>query len=412
MRESTKKLLISILCLFFAPILFGQKESDKLRNEQKQLQKRIEETRKLLNDARNNQRLTMAELGIINQQIAYRAELIGSFQQQVRDLNSRIEENRGMIQSLRDDHNRLISQYRNMILAAYRNKSRSGNLMFVFSSDSFNQAYMRLKYTQKIVEYRKRQIHLIEYTQAELLEHEEKLNKLLAEKQSLIGNTNKEREQYDRDRQNQQKILAELQKNEGKLKKDLQQQEEKKQQLDMAIKKAIQKEIEEEQRRQAAEAAKTGKKEPGLTPEAQLAAKNFEANKGRLPWPVERGEVTLGFGQVAHPVVKGVIINSNGIDITTPLGAGVRAIFEGEVASVMVIPGAGKAVMISHGSYRTVYANLKETYVQKGDKVGTKQSIGVLLPSEEGNNSVCHLEIWKITGTKSAPQNPMGWIYR
>jgi murein DD-endopeptidase MepM/ murein hydrolase activator NlpD len=107
-----------------------------------------------------------------------------------------------------------------------------------------------------------------------------------------------------------------------------------------------------------------------------------------------------------------VVINSNGLDITTPLNATVRVIFDGEVSSVLVIPGAGKAVMVSHGNYRTVYANLKETYVQKGDKVSTKQNIGMLLPSEEGGNSVCHFEIWKITGTKSAPQNPMGWIYR
>lgn len=412
MNELIKLLKLIILpALIWAPVT-AQKQSDKLRNEQKQLQKRIEETRKMLNDSRNTQRLTMAELGIINQQIAYRSELIGSYTQQVRDLNMRIEENKGMIQALREDNKRLVMQYRNMIVAAYKNKHRSSGMMFVFSANSVNQAYMRVKYMQKVVEYRKRQIQLIEITEKELISKEEKLKKLVAEKQELVGAVNKEKETYDGDRKKQQQMLSELQKQEGKLKKDLQEQEEKKRQIDMAIKKAIQKEIEDEQARQAKAAAQAGKKELSMTPEAQLAAKNFEANKGRLPWPVERGEITTGFGSVAHPVVKGVIINSNGLDITTPLGASVRAIYEGEVSSVLVIPGAGKAVMISHGNYRTVYANLKETHVQKGDKVSTKQSVGILLPSEEGGNSVCHFEIWKITGTKSAPQNPMGWIYR
>lgn len=412
MKKLTKLLLyIALICII--PISsFGQKESDKLKNQQKELQKRIENTRKMLNEAKNNQRITMAELGILNQQIAYRDELINSFQQQIRNYNRKIEEAKGMIVSLEEDQKKLIHQYRSMIYAAYKNRHKHTNMMFVFSSSTFSQAWMRVKYMQKIAAFRKRQVDLIQQTVLDIAKRQELLGKYIAEKQSAAQTTEQEKHSFDSDKKKQQEMLGSLKKQESKLKQDLAQQEEKKRKLDLAIKNAIQKEIEAEQKRQAELAAKSGKKEVGLTPEAKLAEKNFEANKGILPWPVERGEISVGFGRVEHPVVKGVVINSNGWDITTPKGSAVRAVYEGEVSSILVIPGAGKAVMISHGNYRTVYANLQDVSVSKGDKISTKQVIGKLLPAEEGNNSTCHFEVWKISGTKSAAQNPSGWLHR
>jgi septal ring factor EnvC (AmiA/AmiB activator) len=402
MSASIKYLLFSVLLLYLAPVQ-AQKESDKLKKQQKELQKRIDNTKKMLGDAQNNQRLTLTELGIVNQQIAYREELLSTYERQIRALNRKIEENKGMIQALQEDTKRLLAQYRTMIVAAYKNRHKHNNLLFIFSSASFNQAYLRIKFMQKVVEYRRRQVEVIRRTQKELARKEEQMRQQITEKNTISSQTAQEREKFNADKRKQQDMLADLKKKESNLRKDLQDAESKKKQLDLAIRKAIEKEI-----------AETTKKNTNLemTPEAKLAAKNFEANKGRLPWPVERGEITGSFGQVPHPVVKGVIINNNGIDITAPKEASVRAIYEGEVSSILVIPGAGKAVMISHGNYRTVYANLQDVSVQKGDKVDTKQRIGTLLPGDSGSNSVCHFEIWKITGTKSAPQNPGGWIYR
>lgn len=396
-------IVFSFLIVSGAGISHGQKESDKLRKQQQELKERISNTKKLLGDTRNNQRITVAELGIINQQIAYREELISTYERQVRSLNLKIEENKSVIESLREDKKRLLAQYQSMIAAAYKNRNKNNPLFFVFSANSFNQAYLRVKYMQKITAYRKRQVEMIQITVNELQRKEQQLVEQIEQKKSLANETSKERQTYDHDKRKQQNMLSELRKQEDKLRKQLQDQEEKKRQLDVAIRKAIEKEI-------AAAAKKNNTYE--ATPEAKLAAKNFEANKGRLPWPVERGEITGRYGNVPHPVVKGVIINNNGIDITTTAGASARAIFEGTVSSILVIPGAGKAVMISHGTYRTVYANMKEVYVNKGDQVTTKQILGTLLPAEIANNSVCHFEIWKISGSKSSSQNPEGWIYR
>ena len=147
-----------------------------------------------------------------------------------------------------------------------------------------------------------------------------------------------------------------------------------------------------------------------LTPEARELSADFEKNKGKLPWPVERGVITSGFGKQPHPVLPGIIIENNGIDITTEKGASVRALFRGEVSSVIVIPGAGKAVVVSHGAYRTVYSNLREASVAKGDKVETKQPIGTVMT--EDNSSTAHIELWKITSDGVIKVDPAVWLFR
>ncbi len=147
-----------------------------------------------------------------------------------------------------------------------------------------------------------------------------------------------------------------------------------------------------------------------LTPEAKELNTDFEKNKGKLPWPVEKGVITSRFGKQAHPVLKGIVIENNGIDITTEKNASVRALFRGEVSSVIVIPGAGKAVIVSHGAYRTVYSNLRETSVSKGQKVETKGTVGTVLTDDNG--SVAHVEIWKITAEGLVKVDPGPWLFR
>jgi murein DD-endopeptidase MepM/ murein hydrolase activator NlpD len=154
----------------------------------------------------------------------------------------------------------------------------------------------------------------------------------------------------------------------------------------------------------------TAKLEVTLTPEAKELNADFEKNKGKLPWPVEKGVITSRYGKQPHPVLPGIVIENNGIDITTEKGAGVRAVFRGEVSSVIVIPGAGKAVIVSHGAYRTVYSNLRDVSVVKGQKVETKQVVGTVLTDDNG--SVAHIEIWKITSEGLVKVDPALWIYR
>ena len=139
-------------------------------------------------------------------------------------------------------------------------------------------------------------------------------------------------------------------------------------------------------------------------------SKNFEGNRGKLPWPVDKGSVTEKFGKNAHPTLKNVTTNNRGIDISTPKKAHVTSVFEGEVTSVLSIPGAGKVVIIKHGDYRTVYSKLQDTYVKAGDKVNTKDVIGSLLTKPGQSMSVVHFEIHKVNGSTVTCLNPSLWV--
>jgi len=129
-----------------------------------------------------------------------------------------------------------------------------------------------------------------------------------------------------------------------------------------------------------------------------------------LPWPVDKGSVTEKFGKNPHPTLKNVTTNNRGIDISSPKNAQVRSVFEGEVTSVLNIPGAGKVVIIKHGNYRTVYSNLQDTYVKTGQKVSTKKVIGSLLSKSGQSMSVVHFEIHKVSGSNVTCLNPSLWV--
>ena len=146
------------------------------------------------------------------------------------------------------------------------------------------------------------------------------------------------------------------------------------------------------------------------TKESMAMSKNFEENKGRLPWPVDKGSLTEGFGRNPHPTLDNVYTNNNGIDISSPKNSNVRCVFDGEVSSVLNIPGAGKVVIVKHGNYRTVYSNLLETYVKVGSKVSTKQSIGNLMTNDSGSVSVIHFEIHHVNGLSTQCLNPSLWV--
>jgi septal ring factor EnvC (AmiA/AmiB activator) len=200
-------------------------------------------------------------------------------------------------------------------------------------------------------------------------------------------------------------VLSGLQKEEGRLKEQMRKQEKQRHDLDAAIRKAIETELKASRRLPAPPKARS--RSP---PEARELSADFEKNKSKLPWPVEKGVITSRFGRQPHPVLKGITIDNSGIDISTEKNATVRAVFRGEVSSVIVIPGAGKAVIVSHGAYRSVYSNLREVGVNKGQKVETKQSVGTVMTTDEGN--VAHLELWKITADGMVKVDPAQWLFR
>ncbi|HNK85977.1 MAG TPA: peptidoglycan DD-metalloendopeptidase family protein, partial [Flavobacteriales bacterium] len=253
-------------------------------------------------------------------------------------------------------------------------------------------------------------------TQASLERRADDLKNRRTEKVSLLNEQVSEREKLSADRGAHESTLSGLRRQEDKLRGTLREQKSRRERIAIEIKRAIEAEVRKSAKpakggTTSGGAASSGKLELSLTPEARELGSDFEKNKGKLPWPVAKGTITEGYGEHDHPVLRGVKTYNNGIDITCEKGAPVRAIFRGEVSSVIVIPGAGKAVVISHGAYRTVYSNLRESSVSKGQKVDTKQTVGTVLTNEDG--STAHIEIWKITAAGDLVKvDPGQWIYR
>lgn len=410
-------------------------DTNKLKQKEKELQKKIENTKNLIKLTRNSEQLTIAEIAILNNQIAYREQLLANITFQMRKLEEEIEATKLQIIQIENSLNVLKAEYIKMLQYAYKTRHNEYDILYILSSESYSEAYYRMKYIEQYADYRIKQVEKIKQTQALLNTKIEELNKTKEEKKIVAENQEKEKENYVKDKDTQQQTLTKLKQNEQSLKAQLVEAEKQKAKIANDIKKAIEaailaekKKAEAAAKKKAEEAAKEAAKNPNKTnnkvttptknvsltetPESQALSKTFALNKGKLPWPVEKGEVTSSYGRRPHSELQGIEVNENGIGITTTKGATVRAVFDGEVSSVLVFSGAGKVVIISHGSYKSVYGNLQEVFVSKGDKVKTKQSIGKLMPSDNGTVSEAHLEIWKTVGSVPSTENPALWIFK
>lgn len=387
------------------PVIGFSQGTKKLKKQEAALKKKIANTKNLIQQTRKTEQLTMTELAIINHQIAYRESLMDNINYQMKRLDDDLISAQKEIQLLENDLKQLKGEYAKMLQYAFKNREEDYKMIYVFSAKSYTEAYHRLKYIEQYKDFRQKQVERIKKAKTALELKVEEIEVLKTDKQQLAIVQAEEKNLFLKDKEAQQSSLKKLQANEAQLKAQLQKQQAKQQQIAKAIRKAIEAEI-------AAEAKKNKTKGFVSTPETSALSKTFATNKGRLPWPVFKGEITGRYGKHEHPTVKNTFVDNNGIDITTEKGASVRAVFGGKVSSVLVIPGAGKVVMVSHGSYRTVYSNLQEVYVKKGDAISIKQKLGKLLPASSGNVSEAHFEIWYITSSGMKSQNPSLWIYR
>lgn len=400
-------LVLALLPLFLAAQ--GRKDLEKKRDA---LDKQIKATSSLISQAQKEQRSTQQQLQLLEAQIRQRQELINTMNSEVFRVDQEIQETQDVVRSLEGDLTKLKEEYARMVQYAYMNRSAYDRLSYIFAAESFAQAFKRSRYLDQLAEQRRQQAVLISETQASLGQKVTDLQVKRDDKAKLLGLQVDEKKKLTTDKSGQQTTLAGLKKEEGRLKETLRKQEKQRTELAAAIRKSIESEIRKGDKGVATKpSAAGGKLELALTPEAKELNADFEKNKGKLPWPVEKGTITSGFGKQPHPVLRGITIENNGIDIGCEKGAPVRAMFRGEVSSVIVIPGAGKAVVVSHGAYRTVYSNLRDVNVNKGDKVDTKQTVGVVM-TEDGE-STAHVEIWKITSDgQLAKVDPATWIYQ
>jgi septal ring factor EnvC (AmiA/AmiB activator) len=399
------KVILFISILLFGIVnsnpLFGQKKSELLKKQEKILLEKIEHTKVLIDQTRATKKLTLSEINIVNRQIKYRQKLIDNYNFQLRKMDEKIQEINRQVNSLVNTNKILREEYKKMLLYAFKNRDPNYKFLYIISASTFSEAFHRMKYIQHYKDYRLKQIERIKKTQNNLAIKKEELNKEIIKKKDLLEIKKKEKLNYQSDKNSQLISLDKIRDNEQNLAAELEKNNKKRNEIVKAVKKAIEDEIKALEKLKKAKFA--------LTPEGIAMSKSFNKNKGRLIWPVERGEITSKYGRHQHHLVTTAFVDNNGVDITTSKNANVRAVFEGKVTSVLIIPGAGRVVMVSHGEYRTVYANLQEVYVKKGDQVKAKDKLGKLLAKESGI-SESHFEIWRILASGMSTVNPSFWL--
>ncbi len=378
----------------------AQDKRRRLEKEKSQLRKDIKYKSKLLKETAKSKSSSLNELYLLRKKIANREAMIRNIHNEIGLLEEESEIVLDSIGFLEDKLLLLKEEYAQMIYYAYLNRSAYDRLMFVFAAEDFNQAYRRLRYLQQYSAFRIQQGAAIRSTSDSLNLKKSRLEVKKKEQEDLIVNLNSERKLLDGERGNQQKVFNALTSKEKDLKQEIRKKEDESRKLARAIRRII----EEEMRKQK---EKEGGSAYQLTPEAKALSTKFESNRGKLPWPLQKGVITEEYGEHWHPILKQVKVKNNGINISTEAGEQARTIFDGEVTGVIVLPGSGKAIMVRHGQYLSVYSNLKEVFVQKGDKVETKEPIGSLLSDPTKGKTEIHFEVWKGQET----MNPTSWLY-
>ena len=387
-----KRLFVLSLIICFLTPAFSESVKD-LQKKQKKLQQEIEQTNKMLKQTKKDETATMNKLELLGRNIQNQKKLIHTLDNEITALNREMNQ----LSSTRDSLQRVLEGYKadyaQMVRKSHFARVQQSPLLFLMSSDSFQQLARRARYLQEFAHFRQQQVRRIERTQAEIDTQNELLQANKSDKQNALSTRKREQENLKRDERKQQNMLSQLKSKEKDLNKQIQQKQKKVNELN--------KKIDEMVRKEAEKASKTT-----LTKEQQLIAGGFEANKGRLPWPVEQGMISGHFGKQQHPVYSQVTIDNKGIYLQTVAGAKARAVYKGEVTSCFMVANT-YAVIVQHGNYRTVYSNLSKLSVKQGDKVEPKQTIGTIFTDpDQDQKTELYFQIYKDRNIL----NPESWI--
>lgn len=429
-KRQIKNIIISIVFIICFVSAQSQNDKKKLQENKKKIEQEIRFTNQLLKETKKDKQNSLNQLIVLKNQINKREELITNINQEINVINSEINYTQNSVEKLVNDLSNLKTEYAKMIIAANKNRGSNNILMFIFASENFNQAFQRVKYYKQYASYRKAQAQLITNKQSEL---SQKRLELLSQKQSqnqLLANNETEKTQLTYEQETKNKAVQQLQKTEKELLKTLRKKESEAKKLQKDIEYIISEEV-----RKAKEASKlravnkakpekntsnpskTEKEEVKVkttseiltdTPEEMALSNSFATNRGKLPWPSEKGIISSTFGNHSHPELPGIVINNDGIDITTNKGATARAIFNGDVTAVISGPNGNDVVIIRHGNFLSVYSNLASVYVRRGEKVSTKQRIGLISTNDDDDKTILQFQIWK----GNSKLNPAEWISR
>ena len=385
----TIRLILYALCLLAMPMA-AQSVKD-LQRQQRELQQQLEQTAQMLKETQKNETATENKLNLLNNDIKTRKKLIKNIQGEINALDGEMGTLRQKRSTLQQELEAAKADYARLVRETHYADMQQSPLLFLLSAEDFQQLIRRVQYMQQFAAYRKEQVKRIQALQAGIDEQNALLEDRKQDRSTALRSQKREQEKLSRDERKQKDMLNQLQRQEKDL---LAKQKEQQKKVD-----ALNKQIEDL-------IAKQVRSTSTLTKEQQLIAGGFEANQGRLPWPVEKGYISGYFGKHQHPVHAHVTINNKGIYLQTTSGANARAIYEGEVTSCAQINGA-YAVIVQHGNYRTVYSPLKKIYVKQGDKVSAKQAIGeIVTNTAEDNKTELYFQIYQ----DRTLQNPGLWL--
>lgn len=415
------------ICSLSVSTAYAQVDKQKeLEEKRKTILEEIKQINSLLFKTKKEEKSVLSQVEDLNQRIAATENLIRITNQQANLLTRNINENINKISDLREELTKMKADYAEMVRKSYKSKNQQNRVMFLLSSENFLQAYKRVQYMKQYANFRKKQGEGIK----EKTEQLQKLNADLIEqkkdKQKLISENEASKKALTKERKDQRDLVATLKKDEGKYTSQIRNKQREADEIDRQIEALIKAAI-EEANRLAREKALAESKAAGttvstknvitkpakteafaLTAEDKALAASFASNKGKLPWPVEKGMVIKSFGRHQHPQFPNVTTNNSGVEIATNDNAEVRTIFDGQVMAIQLIKGANKVVFIQHGDFISVYSNLATVNVKKGDKVSTKQTIGTVAKSPTEGRTVLKFYIYQ----NKTKINPADWIYR
>ena len=372
-----------------------------MEDKRRQLIREIDQTSKLLKQTQRNKEAALDRYLTLQTQIKKRQQLIETLRKEIEATDASIDRTNIAVDALNSDVQRLQEEYAEMLRVAYRQKLNNNSLLFIFSSSSLNEAFRRWQYLQQYDEYRQKQAALILETQRTLEQKVANLEAKRAEKETLLVTQQDQNNLLASELKDSDKLLNTLKKDESRLSADLSRQRKRREKLNQAIEDIIKKTMANrvENSRKTTPAAKNEEKE------IVALTGNFERNKGAMKMPVN-GVITRRFGRQPHPTLKNITIESPGIDIKTAQNAAVRAVFRGEVVGVQFVPGYNYMVIIKHGSYYTVYSNLADLKVKRGQTVKTRETIGKASTDRITNTTQIHFEVWK----EKTRLNPARWV--
>lgn len=399
------KSIFLVSALFISATMLSQnKKQEGLEARRAQIQKDIVYINALLSNTKRTENNLLIDVKDLNDKISKREELISIISNETSELGNEIYLNQLEINKNERDLEALKKDYATMIYKSYKSKSQNSRIMFLLSSETFYQGYKRFQYMKQYSSFRKNQGEEIQKKILEIQELTDALVLKKKQKQELLTKKQQEQIVIQKEKKEQEGLLSKVKNKENKYKRQIRQFQKEERKIEAQIEKIIRDAIAASNKNTSNTTSATFT----LTAEAKELATKFTANKGQLPWPVEKGYVSTYYGKQPHPIVKTTTIQSNGVRITTDTGSKARAVFEGTVLSVQVMGGNLKAVLIQHGDYITVYKNLESVFVNTGDKVKTKEEIGTIFTDKITGKTILGFVLSRNVKT----ENPASWIYK